>query len=188
VDEAISDRMKALDLRHGASKPAWYALTLLGQRGTVLVLTAPLVCWFCLRIRGLEPAVRYLVAVISLVVIVTVLKSTVTRLPPAAVPGVPGPSDSFPSGHVANATLVWGLVAWCAIRAAAPVPVVRTLGALRVFAPLAVIVGMTALDYHWLSDFVAGLCIGIALLAVATAPWWTSVARALDRAAGWAQP
>ena len=37
----------------------------------------------------------------------------------------------------------------------------RTLRMLAVLGPIAVIVGMTLLDYHWWSDFLAGLCIGV---------------------------
>jgi membrane-associated phospholipid phosphatase len=47
--------------------------------------------------------------------------------------------------------------------------------------PIAVIVGMTLLDYHWWSDFLAGLCIGIVLLPLTLAPWWATLATRLDR-------
>ena len=46
----------------------------------------------------------------------------------------------------------------------------------------AVVLGMTLLDYHWISDFIAGACIGALLLAaVTTAPGWLRVAAPIAR-------
>lgn len=181
VDKSVSHRMMAWDLRHDAAKPLIYLLTLPGQRWVVLLVTGALVAYLGWRGRTTEPVLRWLVAIVALTVAVYALKSGVAREAPAAIAGRPNPTDSYPSGHVANAVLLWTTVAWCAARA----PVVRWLpGVLRAVAvvgPIAVIVGMTLLDYHWVSDFLAGVCVGIILLPLALAPYWSTAARHLDR-------
>jgi membrane-associated phospholipid phosphatase len=40
---------------------------------------------------------------------------------------------------------------------------------------------MTLLNFHWISDFIGGACIGIALLPVVTLPIWADVAGRIDR-------
>jgi len=57
----------------------------------------------------------------------------------------------------------------------------RTLRILAILGPITVIVGMTLLDYHWMTDFLAGLCIGVILLPMTEAPWSTTLATRLDR-------
>ena len=89
---------------------------------------------------------------------------------PSAPPGKPAPTDSYPSGHVVNAVVIWGTLAWCAARAQVAHWLQRTLRLLAVLGPIAVIVGMTLLDYHWSTDFLAGLCIGVILLPLTDGP------------------
>ena len=43
------------------------------------------------------------------------------------------------------------------------------------------VIGMTLLDYHWQSDFAAGLCVGIITRSAVTLPQLATVSRAVDR-------
>ncbi|MEP6599524.1 MAG: phosphatase PAP2 family protein, partial [Actinomycetota bacterium] len=181
LDAAVSRRMRALDLVHRPVKPVIYPLTLFGQRGTVLGVTVPIACWLSWRSRSVEPLLRYAVALLCLLAVVTAAKSSVTRPPPSAVPGVPSPHDSYPSGHIANAVAIWGVIAACAARTGLRGVAMGCLNVVRVAGPLAVFAGMTLLNYHWLSDFVGGACIGVVLLTVALAPCWRRAAATVDR-------
>ena len=40
---------------------------------------------------------------------------------------------------------------------------------------------MTLLDYHWVSDYIAGACIAIILLAAVTMPVWGRWCAPIDR-------
>jgi membrane-associated phospholipid phosphatase len=180
LDNAVSRRMIDWDLRHNyVGRPLALALTLFGQRGLVLLITVPVIAYLTWRTRTSEFALRYLLALVLLTIVVYALKGTVTR--PAPIPGPHDGRDSYPSGHLPNAILVWGIVAWSAARAGAPAAVTRALRIVRTVGPGAVIVGMTLLNFHWISDFIGGACIGIALLPVVTLPIWADVAAGLDR-------
>lgn len=181
IDDAISDRMKDWNLRNSWAKPFIYALTLPGQRGTVLVVSGLVVGYLWWRTRSVESLLRWLIAVVMVAVVVYAFKELVVRVAPSAPPGKPAPSNSYPSGHVVNAVVIWGTLAWCAARAQVAHWLQRTLRILAILGPIAVIVGMTLLDYHWATDFLAGLCIGVILLPLTEAPWWTTLATRLDR-------
>jgi len=77
-----------------------------------------------------------------------------------------GVGNSFPSGHVLRAVIVYGLIAFV-IRRLSPTPRVRlaaVIGAIAVIVALAF--DRLYLDVHWESDVVGGLILGaIALLA-----------------------
>jgi undecaprenyl-diphosphatase len=77
-----------------------------------------------------------------------------------------GVSNSFPSGHVVRAVIVYGLLAFV-IRRLAPSPLARALAV-----PVAIVVIVLEsfdriyLDVHWETDVIGGLILGaIALLA-----------------------
>lgn len=180
LDNAISRRMIDWDLRHNhVARPFVMALTLFGQRGLVLLITVPVIAYLTWRTRTSEYALRYLLTIVLLTIVVYAFKLTVTR--PAPIPGPHDGRDSYPSGHLPNAILVWGILAWSAARAGVPAALVTVLRVVRNVAPGAVIVGMTLLDFHWMSDFIGGGCIGIALLPVVVLPIWADVAGRIDR-------
>lgn len=180
LDNSVARRMIDWDLRHNrAAEPFIHVLTLFGQRALVLLVTIPVICYLTWRTRTIEYALRYLLALVLLTIVVYALKGTVTR--PAPIPGPHDGQDSYPSGHLPNAILVWGVVAWSAARAGAPAALTRALRVVQIVAPGAVIVGMTLLNYHWISDFIGGLCIGVVLLPVVTLPVWTELAARVDR-------
>ena len=175
IDDAVSDRIKDWNLRDSWAKPFIYALTLPGQRGTVLVVSGLVVSYLWWRTRSVESLLRWLVALVLVAAVVYAFMETVVRAAPSAPAGKPVPTQFYPSGHVVNAVVIWGTLAWCAARAQVARWLQRTLRILAILGPIAVIVGMTLLDYHWMSDFLAGLCIGVILLPLTLASWWATL-------------
>jgi membrane-associated phospholipid phosphatase len=146
--------------------PVW-AVTQIGGRGTILIVLAGLVGWLCVRRRTLLPLVRVLVALALLTVVVYALKYGTGRTAPA-YPGSFFHRDgaSYPSGHVANAVLMWGVARWQAVEYRLDPRVQRTLWVLAVAGPVATGVAMVALDFHWVTDAVVGGAVGVVLLGV----------------------
>ena len=182
IDHAVSRRMTHWDLRHRRwSLSLIYPLTLFGQRGTVLAVTIPTVAYLVWRSRSTDPGVRYLLALASLAGAVYAVKDLLHRTAPPTDLLHTAAGASYPSGHVANAVLVWATV-WYSARAIDPDWVLtRALDLVRRVGPVAVMIGMTLLDYHWVSDFIAGACIATILLALVTHPAWRRWSRYLDR-------
>jgi hypothetical protein len=67
---------------------------------------------------------------------------------------------------VANAVLMWGIARWQAVQYRLPSRVQRGFWLLAVAGPIVTGAAMVSLDYHWLSDAVAGGCVGLILLGV----------------------
>jgi undecaprenyl-diphosphatase len=85
----------------------------------------------------------------------------------------PGALGSFPSGHVAQAVFVYGLLAYLWIRAS-PSPGERlAAGGAVILMVAAVALGRLRLGAHWPSDIAAGLVVG--------GVWLAGVAHALSR-------
>jgi hypothetical protein len=182
ADRSISNKMLDWDLRDHHTAKMWLSLLVrFGNRFYVLLVSIPVTLYLTWRARRSEFLLRYVVALIALNLAVYALKFTVTRYPPVLSTTKANRSISFPSGHLANAVLIPGLMAWSAVRAGAPLWLSRALQAVRILAPVAVVVGMTLLDYHWMSDFVGGLCVGVLLLVVVVLPVWGELGRRIDR-------
>lgn len=147
-------------------------LTLFGQRGPILFVALPFAAWLAWQARRIEPLVRLVAALVLLAGSVYALKFAIGRNAPPVDGLHTAAGRSFPSGHLANAVLVWGLLAWLAVRNGSVVPrrAAAALDIVRVAGPALVVVGMTLLDYHWLSDFIAGAALGVVLLWVVTGP------------------
>lgn len=157
-------------------------LTFFGQRGPILFVALPFAAWLAWRIHRFEPLLRLVAALVMLALSVYALKLGIGRAAPPVDALHTDAGQSFPSGHLANAVLVWGLLAWLSARYAAvvPRPLAGALAVLRLAGPVLVVVGMTLLDYHWLSDFIAGAAIAVVLLWIVT---WPIPSRPRDRAA-----
>ena len=164
VSEVVSD----WDLQDSVAYPAVWLVTQLGGRVTILVVLAGLVGYLGWRRRAWLPLVRVLIALALLTACVYAIKWGTGR----TAPGFPGSfffhedGESFPSGHVTNAVLMWGVARWQAVEYGLPVRVQRGFWGLSVLAPLATGIAMVSLDFHWVTDAVVGAAVGIVLLGV----------------------
>jgi len=163
LDHSVSDQMRRWDVRRSEAKPLVYAFTLFGQRGTVLGVSGPIAAFLCWRDRSWRIAALYIAALLAIYVVVYALKDATDRTAPPVDHLHVAAGASFPSGHLVNALVLWWLLATCAARVGVDGRIVRVLLIVDWAAPFAVLVAMTLLNYHWISDFVGGLCVGLVL-------------------------
>jgi membrane-associated phospholipid phosphatase len=167
MDLQVSEVVSAWDLRDSdAYWPVW-VVTQAGGRGFILIVLAALVGWLAWRRRTLVPLVRVVLALVLLTTVVYSLKWCTGRTAPA-YPGSFFHRDgaSYPSGHVANAVLMWGVARWQVVQYAMSERLQRAAWVLAVLGPVATGVAMVALDFHWVTDAVVGAAVGILLLGV----------------------
>jgi membrane-associated phospholipid phosphatase len=183
-------------------------LNYLGQGGQVLMPVAlglaALVAW---RRRSIRPLLAFAAVFVLTYVTIGPLKIWLDR----AAPAFDGPDRlvlfnphasgieamSYPSGHVANALAWYGVIAVllnALLRSLdRPVLTPRAYLALRVLPPAIVFVTTTWLAFHWITDSVAGLLLGLILTRLlARIPWDTvplpRLPRGVDRPAGLQTP
>lgn len=173
LDGAVRDLFSWLSTER--SRRLLRPLGRLGAREVLVPLLLLGGAWLSLRRRTPGPLVLLAGSYLGMAMVVGPVKSILRRPEPFDLPGELG--RSFPSGHAAQAALVYGLLA--VLVAAGPVTRrVRTWAAVLPVV-LAGVVGFVVLfrDSHWLSDMVAGYAIGVAWttgpVAVARlwAPW-----------------
>lgn len=158
--------------------------TYFGQ-GTPLTIGCLILClWAGRKYRTARPAVMFACAWLLLVP-VQIFKRAVDRIgphfPERGQPPYPDaeasvlfsgldPAQSFPSGHAVNAVVFFWVVV---IILGAALPAVWRR--LMIWAPPAcVFVSQTYLGWHWLSDFPAGLILGVLIVRlIARVPWAT---------------
>ena len=168
MDLKVSEVVSDWGLQDSVAYPAVWTVTQLGGRATILVVLAVLVAYLAWTRRTLLPLLRVLVALALLTTAVYAIKGGTGR----TAPGFPGSfffhadGASFPSGHVANAVLMWGVARWLAAEYGLPLRVQRTFWGLAVLGPIATGVAMVSLDFHWVTDAVVGAAVGIVLLGV----------------------
>ncbi|GIF11147.1 phosphatase PAP2 family protein [Actinoplanes teichomyceticus] len=196
---SLDQRVADWALTHQPAVPYWSArvLNYLGQGGQVLtpvglILTGLLVH----RTRSVRAALPFVAAYVVTYLTIGPMKLFFDR----AAPRYPGPfrtemfnpvasgveSRSFPSGHVGN-SLVWFTV--FAILAAALLRRALTRGewfALRVL-PVVIVFSTTLYTgFHWLTDSVAGLLLGLVLARLVQRVPWDRVP--LPDLRGWERP
>ncbi|SET18483.1 PAP2 superfamily protein [Geodermatophilus poikilotrophus] len=167
MDLRVSEVVSAWELDgSGAYWPVW-AVTQLGGRGFILVVLAGLVGYLGWRFRTVVPLLRVLLALVLLTVVVYSFKYGTGRTAPA-YPGSFFHRDgaSYPSGHVANAVLMWGVARWQVVQYRLASWLQRTTWVLSVTGPVATGIAMVSLDFHWVTDAVVGAAVGILLLGV----------------------
>ncbi|PRY28820.1 phosphatase PAP2 family protein [Pseudosporangium ferrugineum] len=158
-------------------------LNYLGQGGQVLmpvaILLAGLGAW---RLRSVRPLVLFGGAFVLTYVTIGPLKIWLDRAAPAFKgpdreilfnPAASGAEAmSYPSGHVANA-LAWYFVIVLLLAPVLRRPLSdRARLALRVAPPVIVFITTTYLAFHWITDSVAGLLLGLILVRLlARVPW-----------------
>ncbi|PZS25383.1 MAG: hypothetical protein DLM59_20385 [Pseudonocardiales bacterium] len=160
-------------LHHGLPRLAVLALSLAGQRGIVVLPLLLLAGLAARRQRSPRPLLVALGALVGLAIVVLVFKAAVGRVAPSSGhDGVHAGGSSYPSGHAINAIVCWGLVLEFAATLGDRARRALGRGArLAITAALAAAAGlsMIALDYHWLSDVIAGWLLGVLLLGVVLA-------------------
>lgn len=158
----------------GAPHLALRGATLLGQRGVTLPVLLAAALWRSWTCRSTTPVRTALTGLLLLAVAGAALKYGLGRpAPGSGIDGLRLGGQSFPSGHTANAVLTAGLLVRL-LRG--PTTPKRTGRPSRSGAPLAAAAGLLTgaavilLDYHWASDVVAGLLLGLCLLALLKLP------------------
>ncbi|WP_231487025.1 phosphatase PAP2 family protein [Candidatus Blastococcus massiliensis] len=168
LDFWVSDAVRGWGLRDSAAYPVFWAVTQLGGRGAILIVLSVLVGYLAWRHRTAVPLLRVLLALGTLTIGVYAVKFGTGR----TAPGHPDElffhvdGASFPSGHVANAVIMWGVARWLAVEYGLPARVQRAFWWLSVAGPIATGVSMVSLDFHWVTDAVVGAAVGIVLLGV----------------------
>lgn len=166
---------------HPGWKPYIFYYVMLGQRGPATLFFLPWFCWVAWRDRSPRPLVMLGVALVLLNVTVGIVKLATSRLSPRETPIAHAFFESggtiYPSGHVSNTVVLYGLLAWIAVRHR------KALIVATVFISITVGAGTVYLKTHWFSDIVgAWLAGGLVLLAL---PWVVPpVERWVDRLVG----
>jgi membrane-associated phospholipid phosphatase len=169
MDLDVSEVISAWYLRNSdAYWPIW-VLTQAGGRGFIVIVLVALVGWLAWRRRPVVPLVlaRLVIALVLLTTVVYAFKWGAGRTAPA-YPGSFFHRDgaSYPSGHVANAVLMWGVARWQVVQFGLPERAQRAAWVLSLLGPVVTGVAMVALDFHWVTDAVVGAAVGILLLGV----------------------
>jgi len=139
----------------------------LGGRAVLAVVLLAVAAVIGRRHRTVRPLLQALLALAVLSAVVCAVKLGVDRVAPAAGAGPAARGGtSFPSGHVANAVVVWGVVRWQAVAYRVRPVVQQVAGGCAVVAPAVAGVAMLLVGFHWLSDLLAGAAIGVSLLGV----------------------
>ncbi|TDC32729.1 phosphatase PAP2 family protein [Micromonospora sp. 15K316] len=181
IDRTVADW--AQEHRPAAAYWAARVLNLLGQGTPLTLIAAGLGVLVAVRVRSIRPVLPAVVAFVLTYLTIGPLKVWTARPAPSASikePFLPPEqtlplfqehlpvrfAQSYPSGHVANA------IVWYGVLALLLAPLLRTYGrtvpprlvlAIRVLPPLVVLCTTTYLGWHWLTDSVAGLLLGLFL-------------------------
>jgi membrane-associated phospholipid phosphatase len=166
---------------HPAWKPWIYYYVMFGQRGPATLLFLPCFLWVAWRRRSTTPLVLLGVALVLLNLSVGVVKIATGRLSPLRTQDAHDifvGGNIYPSGHVSNTVVLYGLLAWLAVAH-------RQLAiSAAVFLSVTVGAGTIYLDTHWFSDVVGGwIAGGLVLLALPTV--MPTAQRAADGGIAW---
>lgn len=189
IDPVVEQRVPAL--RDSVLNVVADVLALLGSEVCLGIFAAVLVFWVWTQWKD-----RLLAAVLTASMAVTAglivgVKDLVGRVRPAswAVYGPPDPSPAFPSGHTVGTTVFLGLVAGLVVLRWSSWWVRATALGGWVLGSVAVGASRIYLGYHWATDVVAGLVLGMGILALTIVavdllrhrrPSWTPAARIVD--------
>ena len=152
-----------LGVSTGENRDLVLPLARLGAREVlvpILLVGGAVLCW---RRGSPGPLLLLVSSYVGMAMVVGPAKRMLHRPEPLDLPGEIG--RSFPSGHAAQAILVYGMLA--ALVATGPVAsrVRSAVLALPLLASGAVGFAMVFRNAHWLSDMVAGYAVGVAWLA-----------------------
>ncbi|MEU1585858.1 phosphatase PAP2 family protein [Micromonospora sp. NPDC005710] len=181
LDRAVDDWSTG----HRPAAVYWTArvLNFLGQGSPLTLIAAGLSVWLAVRLRSVRPILPLVVGFVLTYLTIGPFKVWTARAAPSAsvkepflTPEQTLPmfhddlpvrfAQSYPSGHVANAIVWYGIIALLLA------PLARSYGrhlparlvtVIRVVPPLVVLTTTTYLGFHWLTDSVAGLLLGLIL-------------------------
>jgi len=167
LDHQVAGWSWSTGIRRGSfvRKLAIYVFTLPGHPAAIAGLVTPFVGVLAWVRRSWQPVLRVAVAAGLLVAVVMAFKYGVGRTAPN-IDRVHFDGESFPSGHAALAVVIWGLLAWLAVDLGLPAWSRWGLRVLGYAAPVVTVAAMLLLDYHWLTDLLAGLAVGVLALRV----------------------
>jgi membrane-associated phospholipid phosphatase len=164
----LDHEIAALHLRHRWPGAFWsiHTYVMLGQRGPSTLALLPWFIWRAWRERSPRPLVLLTVALLVLNVSVGVVKIATGRLGPRSTPFVHAVFDGgniYPSGHVSNAVVLYGVLAMVVVRHR------KAVIAAAAFISLTVGLSTIYLNTHWFSDVLGGwIAGGLVLLALPT--------------------
>ena len=165
--------------------PGWFyplhTYVMLGQRAPATLVALPWFAWRAWKSRSPRPLLMLVTALIVLNLSVGVVKIATGRLGPHATPKVHAVfegGDIFPSGHVSNAVVLYGLIAMLAVSYQ------RAVITMAVLISFTVGLSTVYLDTHWVSDVLGGWLAGVLVLIVL--PWVMPLSeRIADPVIGW---
>lgn len=166
LDQALAAPL--FTLRHPALDHLFVALATLGDRNSLLLFGAVILGWLAWRREW--PTFRLLLATAVAGVALPELLKLAFAVPRPALVAAPPPSFAFPSGHAFGSLLVWGFLL---VFLARQVPSLwmdylrPVLLGLMVFT----LASRPYLGVHWVSDVVAGGCLGLAVVAALRWRW-----------------
>lgn len=159
-----------VNLRLRRHHPEWQTAILqfviLGQRGPATVFFLPYFVWRAWRDRSPRPLIMLVTALILLNLSVGVVKVAIGRLGPDRTHlthDVFAGGDIYPSGHVSNAVMLYGLMAMVAVSYR------RLIAVAAVLVSVAIGLSTLYLGTHWFSDVLGGWIAGGLILIVL--PW-----------------
>lgn len=179
LDRAVADWADG----HRPTAARWTAMILnyLGQGTPLTLLAAGLGVLVAVRLRSVRPVLPPVAAFVLTYLTIGPLKLWTDRAAPSASvkpPYLPeadtvqlfhtdGPYGvSYPSGHVANSIVWYGILALllpALLGSVGRTVPGRLVTAVRVLPPLIVLSTTTYLGWHWLTDSIAGLLLGLLL-------------------------
>jgi undecaprenyl-diphosphatase len=162
--DALDQKIDLLRLKHRWPQVRRFFLdyVMLGQRGPSTFATLPIFAWLAWRRRSWQPLFRLAVALLVLNISVGVVKVATGRWGPLVTRqahDVFAGGNIFPSGHTANAVVLYGVLAMVVARRWRTPMIVAA-------AWISVTVGLSTLylDTHWLTDVVGGWLAGALVL------------------------
>lgn len=187
-DQVVAGAMTHLDIRHQpVIGVVGYVLTQTGGRGPNLFLLVLLGGVIAVHQHTLAPLVRGLVATGLLSVLMLAAKPLFGRTAPAYGADLLHTQNgmSFPSGHQANAILLSAVGAWIAADFIQQRWLRRCAFWYSALAPVIASIAVLLMNYHWLSDIIAGACVAVCLLWIIRTAFATEAGVRMERALAW---
>ena len=144
-------------------RPVLHVVDRIGQRAVCLPILALVVLWCVRRTGSWRPMIVAGVSVFMLNLTVLILKLTLGRAGPATADPYffQGGLGAYPSGHTSNIVLVYGLMAYLALRyGGVPRARVWVLALTVTLLSIVMVITSLTLNWHWFADLVAGLLVG----------------------------